>query len=57
MNPTQHQTVIKFLPLFLNEEVQSEGEPEESAVQVIEEQPASVTDVVRGPFDRKACFY
>lgn len=41
VNPTQHQTVVKFLPLSLEEEEATEIE--ESAVEVVDEQPASIT--------------
>lgn len=41
VNPTQHQTVVKFLPLSLEEEEATETE--ETAVEVVDEQPASIT--------------
>lgn len=45
VNPTQHQTVIKFLPLSLEEEVPSEGDSEQTDVQIVEEQPPNIVDV------------
>lgn len=45
VNPTQHQTVIKFLPLSFEEEETNSGETEESLVQTSDEQPQSLTDV------------
>lgn len=45
VNPTQHQTVIKFLPLALEEQETEESEVEEAPVEILDEQPASITDV------------
>lgn len=46
VNPTQHQTVIKFLPLSLeDEESTEEGETDETSVPIVEEQPPSISDV------------
>lgn len=46
VNPTQHQTVIKFLPLTLEEQETEETEVEETPVDILDEQPASITDVI-----------
>lgn len=45
MNPTQHQTVIRFLPLALDEEPKESEVEEETHVEIVDEQPPSIGDV------------
>lgn len=48
VNPTQHQTVIQFLPFFLEEEETTDAETEEAVTTIVDD----VTDVTGVSFSQ-----